>query len=92
MGPIRPTTEKSGRRFLQDLATTICKECHAEWQWDETAQPDYYRLSVSNDKTSITFQIEGETLRDQHGDAFRDFCIEVLRRCLKTFRSDDNVR
>ena len=39
-------------------------------------------------KTRITFQIDGATLENRDGDAFRDFCAEVLRRCLKTFRPD----
>jgi hypothetical protein len=87
MGSVRPPAE-SGLRFLQELATTICKECHAEWQWDPTYQPEFYRLSIGNGTETLTFQIEGTALRDLYSDAFRDFCLEVLRRCLNEFRPD----
>jgi hypothetical protein len=87
MGSVNPPA-RSGLKFLQELATASCKECHAEWQWDATAQPQHYRLTVSDGKQALTFQIEGKTLRDLHSDAFRDFCLEVLRRCLNAFRPD----
>jgi hypothetical protein len=82
------TNHTSGLKFLQDLATIICKECRAEWQWDDTGKPHFSRLTVKDHKTRITFQIDGATLENRDGDAFRDFCAEVLRRCLKTFRPD----
>ena len=78
----------NGIKFLQDLARIICRESHTEWEWDDSRKPACFRLTIKGKDTQLTFQIDGQTLAERDGEAYRDFCAEVLRRCLETFRPD----
>jgi hypothetical protein len=58
------------------------------WEWDDSGKPARFRLTIRGRETQLTFQIEGQTLEERDGEAYRDFCAEILRRCLETFRPD----